>query len=327
MENNTELITLDKRKNIATLISTDEIQEITLSLENELARPEYNFIVTETTVKDAKGVMANLNKIKTMFKDFAKFKVDQESDDLNKFKGSFKEFENMCQAKRDEIEHSVKIFEDEARRKHLLTGAAYLDSKYAEFEIREEFQSFDFKISISAFNADGTKLKKPFIDALDLIIDSAKGKQAQVDLELKEAEIKRNQEIQDAVEADRIKRAEQDEANRVKERERLEQEKQDALEQQRKELEQTPVLDSSIEVPEQVTPIVARTETAVPATEPRTKPTSSMPAKKIVRVEAIFDVEVPDYVPDEAVIDKVYNRLMVAKIDPNQLASLKAIDV
>jgi len=321
-----DLITLDKRKSIATLIGNDEVQELTLSLEAELAKPEYNFIVTPETVKDAKGVMADLNKIKSQIKDFSKFKVEQESDDINKFKGTFKDFEAMCQAKRDEIESKVKVFTDKSKEAHRTKLVTELNRLYDEADIRLEFREVNVEPLVNATGLTSIgDLVKSSRDKVEAMIDVSKGKQAQEDLRIKEAEIQRNKEIQYAIEADRLKRSEQDEANRVKERERLEREKQDALEQQRKDLEQKDVPSSSIAVPtETKQPVPTYTEPQKGTVEEQKEPVK-VEGKKVVRVVATFDIPVPTNIPDDAVANKVKKSLLEFGIDASQLVSVEAL--
>lgn len=139
-----QITLLDNKKNIKDLVEVDTHDSILESINKELAKKEYNFVVTtEDDIKKAKKVMADLNKSKDIIDTFRKDKISVESVAIDLFKSNAKEYLALFDAKREEIKKKYEVSERKAKDKILKELSLYSEEFVKLQGIREEFKEVD----------------------------------------------------------------------------------------------------------------------------------------------------------------------------------------
>jgi hypothetical protein len=302
----TNLPKIDKRKSIATLITKDEHSVVLATAKEFLSADRFNFVVTEDTVKQAKDSMAELNKIDKEHKALVKEKVDQESQDIVLFKANGAEISRMIQDTRETLDKGVSTFTTQAKEAHKNALTYALTVAYDTNEIRPEFKDFsmlDGILSTAKFTkADDKTLIKKYTDLIDGYVETAKGKQAQADIE----ELKKQKEIDDKANEKAQQMLQEQNAKTVT----------TVLEHSQNQEPQIDVPECSTAVPESV----PYPEQRVPFVPTKSMPYQSQPEQKpiakdgnsVYSVSILYKIEAKANIHCDAIENKIRNMMIKA---------------
>ena len=139
---------------------------------NEVVTKYQNYVVTASTIKDDKQVLADLRKLKKQISDERikiKRELSQSADEFDKY---IKDTSEPMDKVIDKIAQDVKEFEDHQKAVRLDTVKSYLANKSAEYMLDPRI--FDEKaleyVKASDFMADGVTLKKATMQSLDDLV-------------------------------------------------------------------------------------------------------------------------------------------------------------
>jgi len=184
-----EIALLDNKKTIANLVEVDIHDSILGSINKELAKDEYNFVVTSDDVPKAKNILADLNKSKDVIDTFRKTKVASESLNIDLLKDNCKIYIDLFDAKREEIKKKFEVFEKEKKAKITKELSLYADKAVKDANLRYEFSKVDTAdlIKLGSVNPGGS-LKKSTIETIDGRVLACKSKQDKYDMRLMQLE-------------------------------------------------------------------------------------------------------------------------------------------
>ena len=139
---------------------------------NEVVTKYQNYVVTASTIKDDKKVLADLRKLSKQISE-ERIKIKKElSKSANEFDEYIKETEKPLTDTILKIAKDVKDFEDHQKALRLDTVKSYIANKSAEYMLDPRI--FDEKaleyIKASDFMADGVTLKKATMQSLDDLV-------------------------------------------------------------------------------------------------------------------------------------------------------------
>ena len=145
---------------------------------------EYDLVVDADSVKVAKKMATEINKLSRQIDTVRKEKVSELSAPIKEFEKEAKDLSSLCQESRQQLLSQVKVFEDKEieRAKNFLQEE--LNSAYLKYGIKDEFQNvkvLDLAI-ISNLNKNG--LAKKAKDAIDERVLEAKKFQEKIDKRL-----------------------------------------------------------------------------------------------------------------------------------------------
>jgi len=147
-----------------------------LALEKKLK--QYDLIVDVESIKIAKAMATDINKMKSQIAKKRKEVVSLMSEPLKEFEEEAKNLEKLCEASRQKLQEQIKVFEDEKRTECLSRLKAELEINYSHLEIRDEFKTI--KVDDLAIVSNMTK--------------TGIAKKAYTEIESRVLEIKRFQE-------------------------------------------------------------------------------------------------------------------------------------
>lgn len=139
---------------------------------NEVVAKYQNYVVTASTIKDDKKVLADLRKLSKQISD-ERIKIKRElSKSADEFDEYIKETEKPLTDTIFKIAKDVKDFEDHQKALRLDTVKSYIANKSAEYMLDPRI--FDEKaleyIKAGDFMADGVTLKKATMQSLDDLV-------------------------------------------------------------------------------------------------------------------------------------------------------------
>lgn len=139
---------------------------------NEVVTKYKNYVVTASTIKDDKKVLADLRKLSKQISD-ERIKIKKElSKSADEFDEYIKATEKPLTDTIFKIAKDVKDFEDHQKALRLDTVKSYIANKSAEYMLDPRI--FDEKaleyIKVSDFMADGVTLKKATMQSLDDLV-------------------------------------------------------------------------------------------------------------------------------------------------------------
>lgn len=145
---------------------------------------EYDLIVDKNSVKTAKKMATELNKMSKQIDTVRKEKVSELSAPIKEFETEAKSLSNLCQESRQKLLSQVKVFEDKQRAECKRLLDMELIVTYKKYGVREEFQTVetDDLAIISNLNKGG--LVKKAVDAVDKRVLKAKEFQEKIDKRL-----------------------------------------------------------------------------------------------------------------------------------------------
>ena len=112
-----------------------------MSQQLENALKQYDLIVDVDSVKTAKTMSTQINKIKAEIVAKRKQIVSELSAPLKEFELEAKKLETLCESSRQKLQQQVKVFEDKKRKECLRLLDMELIVNYQHLGIREEFQT------------------------------------------------------------------------------------------------------------------------------------------------------------------------------------------
>ena len=328
--------------------------ELKKHLATELQK--YDLVVTRDTVKGAKELATELNKLAGEIDTRRKEEIALVSEPIKLFDASMKELESMAKNGRQKLLDQVKKFEDETRKLCEVLLQQFRSLQWVEQGVKHEHHraEFDDLVLISNITGNGNLTQK-VKDTLSMRVRDDRAIQDRVEMRLvmlENASLKAGLSaslsrehvahflmLDDAnyetclqrllaVEVKRQKEAE--EAMRKKlEKERLQKEERERLEQDRQariKPQDAPVAEKTAPTPSPVVPVEAKTTPAKPQEVPAAKsedPPAYVPAgKKYFYITACFEILAPEGVSADRVKAKLQEKLEAAGI-----TSLKSIVV
>lgn len=297
---------------------------------------QYQLVVTEDNIADAKKAAAELNKIGKEIKVLVKQKTDLMKAPINQISADTKELLLIIDDSYRAIYNQVEVYEDKTRQvaRELLTK--WLAECREDYRIRQDFYSaFDVEteVKLTALNAKRDSLTKAARDKIESVVSNERGMQQQTDLRLSELKVKSQEAGLDApieqrhvepflfadhdtyennlsaileAELERQKVAEKRRAEQQAQREQQIKDRAEREARERMDREQAEQRKREEQVIEPDYPLV--NEDAKERAANIFKP--AVPdGKKVVSVLVRFDVTVPAHVNPELVSDKVKSEL------------------
>jgi len=334
---------------------TSNIQDVKSSIDADLNKYR-SLIVGEDDIKVAKTLMADINKQKKSFKDKVKEFLSVIETPLKEFKTETKAIENLYDEARETLKGQVETYEAQRLKEINIILAEYVRELCYINEIDTDTIQFQDLVKLTAVTTTN-KVAKATKDALDnrvnaILIEKQKAQleeqKRQEEIRIKAEELARQKEIEAIKRAEAEKQQALRDAELQKERElkeaheRAEREKQQALkeadEQKQKELEAQRVkpvfvandmpteplntkatIDDTCygnyAVDEPLHPTQLQNITVAPLE------TSVPEGKKVIELQALFQIVVSENLSPELVANKLIERL---KEDAN-ITSLKSV--
>lgn len=118
---------------------------------------KYNVVVTQDTVKDAKALVTELNKLKKEISDKRKAVVAQVSEPVKAFDAQMKELEAMCSNGGQALKDQVAKFENELKATAMEMCSSYLEATWEKLEVQPPYRSarVDDLVNLSTLTAKG----------------------------------------------------------------------------------------------------------------------------------------------------------------------------
>jgi len=184
-----QIALLNKEKTIKDLVAEDVDTSIGLYIKDELAKDEFNFIVTADNLAFAKTKMADLNKSIKFIDTFRKDKVTAESVAIDTFKDNVKKYVALIDKKREDIKKDVEVFERETKASITKELSLYSDELIKTQNIRDNFIDVDI-IDLIALGSVTTKgaLTKKAKETIEARVAKCKAKQDKYDMRLMQLE-------------------------------------------------------------------------------------------------------------------------------------------
>jgi len=158
-------------------------EEVKAELQKHLN--QFNLIVDEESVKIAKSMATQINKLSKEIDNLRKKEIEKLSVPLKEFEAKMKELKNLCQDSRQNLLSQVKVY-DEKRltqvRKLLL---AELQNAYIHYGVKKEFQTLKIDDMIMLTNlTKGGALTKKAKDAINEKVSTVKKFQEKINTRL-----------------------------------------------------------------------------------------------------------------------------------------------
>jgi hypothetical protein len=164
-------------------IVSANFKEIKSGLAEQLK--QFDLIVDEDSVKTAKSMATQINKMSKEIDDLRKKEIEKLSAPLREFEDKIKELKNLCQKSRQNLLSQVKIYDEKrlTQVKELLLTE--LQSRYDHYGVKQEFQSVKIEdlAILSNLNSGGSLAKKAR-DAIDERVNDVKKLQEKINTRL-----------------------------------------------------------------------------------------------------------------------------------------------
>ncbi|MEA2028034.1 MAG: DUF1351 domain-containing protein, partial [Campylobacterota bacterium] len=176
------MITKDINISSTLPVINGNFEEIKIELQNQLKK--FDLIVDEDSVKTAKSMATQINKMSKTIENIRKEEVTKLYIPIKKFEEKAKELTSLCQSSRQKLLSQVKVFEDKQREecKHLLR--LELEASYLKYEIKKEFQSVEIDDLAIISNLNKSGLAKKAWTQIDERVFEAKKFQEKIDTRL-----------------------------------------------------------------------------------------------------------------------------------------------
>lgn len=160
---------------------------IKTQLAEKLAK--YDLVVTADTVKDAKSLATEINKLKGEIAKRRKEEVAKVSEPVKAFEAQVKGLESMCEDGRQKLLSQVKAYESETLVLVQKLLAEHLAERYEAEKIKPEFRTAVIMdlVKLGAVTSTG-KLAKAARDGVELKVSQCGSKQDRTDLRLSRLE-------------------------------------------------------------------------------------------------------------------------------------------
>ncbi|TQE98645.1 MAG: DUF1351 domain-containing protein [Spiribacter salinus] len=295
------------------------LEQLEKALDERLA--QYETVVTEDGLKDAKATATEINKLRGELASRRKAAADEAKAPIVAFEQQIKALESKCEDTRQGILSQVQQYESQVREQardmlHELRAELWDDFGVEEHHQRAEYEDL---VNLSAVTSTG-KLAKAPRETLQARVREDEARQDKVRrrlLELENASYRAGLSApltQDHVH--RVLEADDDtyesEVNRILEAELKREQVARQREQERQEREAT------AKAPE---PQAAPAQDPEPKTAPEPEPRKAAPGKQAITVTATFHIEVSDTATDEQVESALRGKMKAAGF--NSLASVQ----
>ena len=157
--------------------------EIKAELKNQLK--QFDLIVDESSVKTAKSMATQINKLSNEIDALRKKEIAKLSAPLKDFEAKMKELKNLCQDSRQNLLSQVKVYDEKrlAQVKELLL--AELQNAYIHYGVKKEFQTLKIDDMVMLTNlTKGGALTKKAKDAIGEKVSKIKQLQEKIDTRL-----------------------------------------------------------------------------------------------------------------------------------------------
>jgi hypothetical protein len=141
------------------------LEAIKQELANELK--QFDLIVDEDSIKTAKAMATQINKISKDIDTLRKDEVDKLSGPIKEFETEAKLLSTMCQKSRQKLLSQVKVFEDKQRIKILQLLKVELENTYNKYDVAMDYQTVVVDDLNKISNMGKTALAKAARDAID----------------------------------------------------------------------------------------------------------------------------------------------------------------
>jgi len=145
---------------------------------------KYDLVVDIDSVKTAKSMATDLNKLSKQINDLRISKVKEMSAPIREFETKAKELSTLCQDSRQKLLSQVKVFEDEQRELCYKRLNDELLSQYDKYQIKEEFRNIKIDDLAIISNLTKTGLAKKATDTIESRIFEAKAFQDKIEKRL-----------------------------------------------------------------------------------------------------------------------------------------------
>lgn len=252
---------------------------------------KHSIDVTDENLKEAKQVMADLNKVKSGISAKYKQYIDTISQPINKLKLEKKELENIISDGRQKIADGVNVFESKKLEAIKETITVYKNEICESKEIDPNALTIDDIVKLTAVTANGT-IAKATKEAIDLRIQAVENEILKAKIQAQE-EAKRDREIAEQARQQAEEKAREREAQI---RAKAEREKQEALKKAEEEKQR------------------AIEEAKQEATPPKAPPKPTDDGKMIYTIQATFEVKAQSGLSDDVIINALNKKLQNAGI-------------
>lgn len=266
--------------------------------EVEAIAKQYDVAVTVDNIKEAKALGTELNKMKASIKDVVKSELALLTEPINAFKAEAKEVETILEDARQKLVQGVKVFDDARRLEHKQKIQEFLSFRLNEEKL-PEFEDMDITsiISLTGLTASG-ELNKKSKEDVEAMVSKVKAQALEAQLEAerkaKDDEARIAREVEERVEAQRVKDKAELEAKHKRE-----------LEEAKKstDYKEAPVKQEPAEEANLFTPPPA------PAEEPTAE-------KSVYQINYTFEIKAKAGVNTEAIVAKVNSIFLKEGVEP-----------
>jgi len=145
---------------------------------------QFDLIVDESSVKTAKSMATQINKLSKEIDDLRKKEIAKLSAPLKEFEAKMKELKNLCQDSRQNLISQVKVFEDKKRDRVLELLTILKSEVEAKYGIKEGFEiEIPFDLAILS-NLTKNGLSKKARDEIEARVLAKKRLQEKIDTRL-----------------------------------------------------------------------------------------------------------------------------------------------
>lgn len=158
-------------------------EEIKAELTEQLK--QFDLIVDIDSVKTAKAMATQINKLSGEIDKKRKQITEELSAPIKEFEAMMKELKDLCQESRQNLLSQVKMYDDKRLDEVRFLLSQELQNKYAHYGVRKEFQSakIDDLVILSHLTQGGALVKKAR-DAIDERVSKNKKLQEKIDTRL-----------------------------------------------------------------------------------------------------------------------------------------------
>lgn len=140
MENTREELEITVESSLPVL--ADNFDDVTRELEEKLE--QYDIVVTQDTVKDAKDLAAKLNKVAQHIDNRRKEEIAIVSEPIKQFDERMKTLVQRCKAGRQKIVDQVNVFEDEVRAEVEKLLRQYREELWGTLQVSDDYKAAEF---------------------------------------------------------------------------------------------------------------------------------------------------------------------------------------
>lgn len=158
-------------------------EEVKAELQQQLK--QFDLIVDADSVKTAKAMATQINKLSKEIDDLRKKEVEKLYAPLKEFEDKMKELKNLCQDSRQNLLSQVKVYDDKKLTEVQKLLLKELQNKYAHYGVRPEFQTIKVDDLVILSNlTQGGALAEKARDVIDERVNKSKKLQEQIDTRL-----------------------------------------------------------------------------------------------------------------------------------------------